>query len=148
VDIRGDGGQVVVAPSVHPTGFVYREASMWTAEALAAMPIFDRRRITTCAPMPPTAVPIPSEDLSVRIHRAQRYLDTLPGAISGKGGHLATWRAALVLVRGFALPSDFALEILVTSYNPRCSPPWSLGELEHKISCAATDATVPVGYLL
>lgn len=149
VDIRGDGGQVVVAPSVHPSGFIYREGERWTRDALATMPVFDRRWITTSVPSAPSvSVQVSSDDLALRIRRATRYLEALPAAISGKGGHLATWRAALVLVRGFALPREVALDIMLTSYNSRCSPPWSWGELEHKIYCAATDATVPLGYLL
>lgn len=41
VDVKGDGGQCVAAPSVHYSGHRYTEASPWTAELLAAMPTWD-----------------------------------------------------------------------------------------------------------
>lgn len=40
-DVKGDGGQVVAAPSVHFSGHVYTECEPWTPEALAAMPVWD-----------------------------------------------------------------------------------------------------------
>jgi len=40
--IRGDGGQVVCAPSVHNSGAVYTEVTPWTRELLAAMPVFQK----------------------------------------------------------------------------------------------------------
>lgn len=80
--------------------------------------------------------------------RAAAYLEKMPPGISGQGGHRATWRAALVLTRGFALPEDAALELLAERFNPRCDPPWSPGDLEHKIRDAATRSQVPLGFLL
>lgn len=41
--VRGDGGNLVCAPSVHWTGASYREIEPWTPEALAAMPLWDVR---------------------------------------------------------------------------------------------------------
>ena len=57
--------------------------------------------------------------------RALAYLAKLPPAISGQGGHPATYAAATALVHGFGLDSELALSILLQEYNPRCEPPWS-----------------------
>jgi hypothetical protein len=58
LDIRGDGGQVVCAPSVHPTGHGYREAEPWTAERLEAMPAFDLAWFPEAAPPERPPAPI------------------------------------------------------------------------------------------
>ncbi|MEZ6092486.1 MAG: DUF3987 domain-containing protein [Pirellulaceae bacterium] len=70
--------------------------------------------------------------------RAIAYLAVMPPAISGSGGHSQTYAAATTLVHGFGLDTDRALAILAAEYNPRCSPPWSDRELQHKINQAAT----------
>lgn len=80
--------------------------------------------------------------------RARAYLAKIPAAVSGAGGHNATFRAALLLVRGFALHEDAAVQLLVEDYNPRCDPPWSEKELRHKVRDAAKKGTPEVGYLL
>jgi hypothetical protein len=86
-------------------------------------------------------------DVRHRLDRASKYLATMPGAISGSGGHTATFRAACVLVRGFVLEPDEALRLLVTEYNPRCAPAWSQRELQHKVRQAYQRARLPFGWL-
>ena len=81
--------------------------------------------------------------------RAGRYLDALSPALAGRGGHDATFRAACALTHGFALPEDAALGLLLSHYNGRCSPPWTLPELAHKVrSALATPSEKGRGYLL
>ena len=80
--------------------------------------------------------------------RASAYLARMPEAISGSGGHQALWAATLAVVRGFGLGESDALALLEREYNPRCSPPWSRRELEHKVRDASRGARVPVGYKL
>jgi len=70
--------------------------------------------------------------------RAAAYLDAMPAAISGEGGHSRTYAAATALVHGFGLPTETAFHLLATRYNPKCQPPWSDHELRHKIDDAAT----------
>ncbi len=70
--------------------------------------------------------------------RAIKYLDRMPEAISGQGGHSATYAAATSLVHGFGIEPQKALTILVDRYNPRCVPPWTEKELLHKVTDAAT----------
>lgn len=82
------------------------------------------------------------------IERARRYCAKLPEAVSGQGGHNATFHVAALLVHGFALGEADALTLL-REFNQRCSPPWSEGELIHKIKSAANTVHLhPRGYLL
>ena len=75
----------------------------------------------------------PSVDVT---ERARLYLDAVPGAISGQGGHSQTFVAAQALVNGFCLEPDEALRLLQERYNPRCKPPWTEKELLHKVNSA------------
>jgi hypothetical protein len=77
----------------------------------------------------------PSAPTSV-IARARRYLAKLPPAISGQGGHVATFRAACRLVIGFGLDRDDALNLLRGWNESHCQPPWTERELEHKVDDA------------
>jgi len=69
------------------------------------------------------------------IERARRYLRKLPPSVSGSGGHDAAFKAASILVMGFALDDSDALALL-SEWNVSCSPPWSDRELRHKIQSA------------
>jgi KaiC/GvpD/RAD55 family RecA-like ATPase len=154
LDTRADGGYVVVAPSLHPSGRRYTweassrpseveiaEAPAWLLELVVGAPSEQLRDV-----QPIAEADLP--ELNQRIGRARRYLARVPGAVSGNGGHTQTWLAAIAMVRGFALPESAALDLLAAEYSPRCSPPWSLKELEHKVSSAAKDGRRPIGYLL
>lgn len=69
--------------------------------------------------------------------RAASYAAKVPGAVSGQGGHSATYDLARVLAHDFALSEGESLQIL-EQWNQRCSPPWSRKDLEHKVRQAAT----------
>ena len=80
--------------------------------------------------------------------QAKKYLDAIPPAISGQGGHNQTLNAARALVKGFKLPSSVAMQLL-EQWNLGCQPPWSQRELIHKLNEAATKPfDKPDGYLL
>lgn len=164
VELRSTGAQTVVGPSVHPTGQRYEilngepavvPAEMLTAcvAALAKRVIELRHGEMPVAPEPPrgtNAQPSsrqpPAGDVE---RRALAYLDRLPPAISGNGGHAATYAAATVLVHGFEIDPDRALALLLDHYNPRCEPPWTEKELQHKVASAATKPhREPRGWLL
>lgn len=69
------------------------------------------------------------------VERARRYVAMMPAAVSGQGGHNATFRVACVLVLGFALSESEAMAVL-SEWNQGCQPPWSEHELQHKIKSA------------
>lgn len=81
------------------------------------------------------------------IARAKKYLDLMPESISGQNGHDKAYRAACELVRGFSLPDEDAFRLL-QDFNDRCQPPWTEGELWHKIEQARKHADGQPGYLL
>lgn len=81
------------------------------------------------------------------VERARRYLASVPPAIAGQHGDVHTFRVCCRLARGFALNDDQALHVL-TDWNARCQPPWSLEELLDKLRRAARYGHEPVGGLL
>ncbi len=166
VELRSTGQQTLVGPSIHPSGELY--------DALEAEPArVDAAHLAACVAALSEAVvrarhgdgcdvgqrgptgghsgangaPPPLPDDAVE-RRAAAYLDAMPPAISGQGGHNATYTAATAMVHGFGLPTDVALRLLVERYNPRCVPPWSEKELWHKVEHAADKPHVrPRGWL-
>src|SRR5262249_23151884 len=80
------------------------------------------------------------------VTRARAYVRKMPEAISGQGGHRATFKVARVLVIGFALTVEEALPIL-EEYNGRCEPRWSEKELRHKLESAGKKGKGTRGYL-
>lgn len=83
---------------------------------------------------------------SAMAKRARAYVARMPIAVSGSGGHDAAFRVAVVLVKGFALDEDTAIEIM-REYSEKCDPPWSQREIAHKVA-SAKSARVQSGYLL
>lgn len=79
--------------------------------------------------------------------RASAYLERMPPAIAGSGGHSATFNAAAVLSRGFAMTEQDALPLLMAWNQTHCQPPWTESELRRKLRSAAS-STRPLGYLL
>jgi hypothetical protein len=67
--------------------------------------------------------------------RIERYVDSMPEAVSGSHGHSATFKVAVALVRGFHLNPSDAMPFM-HRYNHRCDPPWSDKELKHKLDSA------------
>lgn len=147
VDVRGDGSYIVAAPSLHVSGQRYRWT--YTCDSIAHAPAWLAEAVMVAPPAaaPPLPAPEATRAGLAGVERARRYLRRLPPAVSGQGGHGTTFRAALALVRGFELPEADALSLLAAEYNPRCDPPWSLGELVHKVESAARARVAP-GYLL
>jgi hypothetical protein len=133
---------VFAVPFIPPSGFyvarILRGAFLNVDEALAAIPKPE--------PLPIPAANIMTDSYSHIVERAAKYLSTMPGAISGSGGHATTFRAATKMVRGFNLDSADALRLLVEIHNPLCVPQWSMRELEHKIK-QAMRSRLPAGFL-
>ena len=56
------------------------------------------------------------------LERASRYIARMDAAVSGGGGHDATFAVACALVHGFSLGESEAMS-LMQEYNLRCAPP-------------------------
>jgi RecA-family ATPase len=82
------------------------------------------------------------------LQRASLWLSKVPPAISGSGGHNATYTAAVGLVHGFGLSHVDSLTLL-EEWNKSCQPPWKATELAHKLREASSRAhNKPRGHLL
>jgi putative DNA primase/helicase len=81
--------------------------------------------------------------------RARLYLATCEAAVSGQNGHSKLKWAASCVIQGFLLPDATSKRLLCDDYNPRCEPPWSEEEIDHKVRQAHTrPLDKPWGWLL
>ena len=144
IDVLGTGGYCM-APGSNIEGlgsyevvddYPIAELSGWLLDAILASQSAAEPETST-APSPRLGH---YRKLDDRLDRALKYIDKMPEAISGSGGHVATWRVACVLVHRFELPDEAATEVL-RYYSRRCSPPWSDAELRHKLDQAKKNAT-------
>ena len=154
LDVLGTGAQAVCPPTLHGSGEPRQWAGGRPGEP-AAVPYPTllsavKALLAACGYMPrtvtvtPGLVPLLDRDEAlfagvnvILRKRVERYLDACPPAVSGEGGHGRTFAVACALVWGFALEPVTALRFLAERYNPRCSPPWNIDELRHKIDGAA-----------
>lgn len=132
IDIRGDGYYVLLEPSVHPNGRTYCWAlgmSPWDIE-LAEYPDFMRPSTTVQAPPPVAPVPsaFPVDGSRDNLEVASRYVIECDPAVQGQGGHDKLLWAAGCMTWGCMLSEEQAFQILAAEYNPRCVPPWDLGQ--------------------
>jgi hypothetical protein len=150
VELRSTGAQTVVGPSIHPSGEPYdpldgEPAVVDAGELDAAVAALadavtearHGRRERPCSQPVALGTPTFLADNAV-VRRAAAYLDRIPPAISGSGGHSQTYAAATAMVHGFGLDPETAFSLLWDRYNSRCQPPWSEKELRHKVSDATS----------
>jgi hypothetical protein len=146
IDIKFNG-YVVAPPSLHKSGKRYewklRIPPVELPEAWTSFIV--RPKPQPAPPLPPRASDSQGMD---PFERARRYLAKMEPAIQGSGGSTSTFNAALALARGFGLSEGETYSLLMSDYNPRCEPPWSERELEHKAHDAVNSGAVPLGYLL
>jgi hypothetical protein len=158
IDTRGRGGQFVAPPSrnlggeyrwvVSPSDARPAEAPGWLLDWLRDNGRLEGGHGGNGRPNSSRFKVKDTKVLSVE-ERAVLYLRACPPAVSGQGGHAATFRAARAVVYGFDLGPERGLRLLLDHYNPRCVPEWSEQELRHK--CADADSKEfkkPRGYLL
>lgn len=143
--ILATGSQTVAPPSIHSGGGKYewvtghgpgeiepQECPAW---------LINLDKVITNNPKP--AIETPTDPKT----RAAAYLAKCDPAISGQGGHNQTFKVVCKVIKGFCIDPAVALDLLLDIYNPRCVPPWTKAELEHKIQDALT-APGEAGFLL
>ncbi len=148
LDIRGEGGQIVVSPSSTPAGF-YRwvpghepwkmepaEAPAWLIAGLT------RPRLVLIAKEREAFPPVSPADIAA----ASLALEAHGAAIEGSGGDEHTMIAARILANDFALSESEAWPLL-WQWNADCSPPWTDEDLIAKLRNAlgAEDCAKPYG---
>lgn len=114
-----------------------------TAIANAPKWLVDLARVAA-APAPVPRSQTPREDN--RVERARKYMQRVPGAISGSGGSTHTLTVAQKLVHGFELDMGEAWHLLV-DWNQTCQPPWSEKDLRRKLDQALQHGRMQPGAL-
>lgn len=152
VDLRGDGGLVIGPGSTHPSGHVYHLADGSDLTPPPDLPVYEEAWFPDAVKAEPTSFvrPVlhfggPSEKDAYE--QAVRYMNGVPGAITGAGGDNHTYIQACRLVRGFDLTDDQALDIL-REWNLRCQPAWDDADLAAKVRHARAYGTGQFGSML
>lgn len=86
----------------------------------------------------------PTMNRPADLERARAWLDKRDHAIDGSHGDEWTLTTAGHLVRGFSLPDNQALDLML-SWNARCQPPWEQSDLVKFIANAHKYGTQPYG---
>lgn len=157
IDIRADGGYIMLPPSRHRSGNEYQwindpettplaPAPAWL---IALLPRDDAKTSVKATPSPtlpakrgatqPTIV----DDTNVLTiidpdaARVSAYLATVPPAISGQGGMNSTFQLVCKLRECFGhFRTDEQLFDDLQTWNASCDPPWTDKELRRKITDA------------
>jgi putative DNA primase/helicase len=98
---------------------------------------------------PPCAPATARVDSGALERRASAYLARMQPSVSGKGGHDDLFKAVQALMRGFLMDEATARRLIDVEFNPRCQPPWTPREIDHKFDeSAKKPALKPDGWLL
>ena len=138
LDIRADGGNLVIPPSIHPSGVIYQAAQPWTAELLSAMPVFDPAWIPTGPVQAARPTAVLMSDTDVLFERGKRLAMRWQTSERGQGHGTDTFKLAGYLMHTLGLSEPAALLVMSQHYNPRCPNPYNDRELARKVSEAAT----------
>lgn len=130
LDIRGDGGYVVLPGSIIPAG----RYTVTQNGGVAEIPGWLAELAGTRAEKKPQA-PLAEWDLDHNVRRAVEFLGRAEPAVEGAGGDHRTFTVAARL-KDLGISEATALELLLDYYNDRCSPPWDVDELRKKVENA------------
>lgn len=128
LDIRGECSYVVAAPSIHPeTGQRYEKVETWKPDGV---PYFEETWIEEVL----DGGNGNSFARTAQVEDGRGYIAHIQ-AVSGEGGHNATFRAACKL-RDAGLSEAEALAELIDWNGTNADPPWTVKELLHKVKDA------------
>jgi archaellum biogenesis ATPase FlaH len=141
VDLLRDARQFLVEPSLHPSGGRYTwQAGRAPGEIqIAELPEAWIHRASRKPSLTPAPTHWSSSD-EITLKRARGYLGTMKVSVSGQDGHGSLWSATCRLMHGFGLDDITVRHLLVEVFNPRCQPPWSDRDIDHKIKQARNGA--------
>lgn len=157
VDVRTNGGYIVLAPSIlaptpeHPGGQYIAMQPLPPRESLPELPGWLLEALEACevTRVAPSVIEAPRSSVPAerKVERARAWLAKAEPAVSKQGGHNTTYRVVAALFEKFDLSQDQAIEAL-QEWNARCQPPWSPGDLRHKVQSADQHCKGPRGTLL
>jgi len=133
LDVRSRGGYVVGSGSTVLAG-----SYSTSAAPIAPAPQWLVDRLGVATRPDPAVAPgnAAAGDTQAAIDRATRYLrDDAPVAVEGSGGDATTFRVACRL-KDFGISQATAADLLIGTYNSRCSPPWDAQGLIAKVAHA------------
>jgi predicted P-loop ATPase len=145
IDVQGEGSYVVGPGSPHRTGGTYQEQPGPLADLpdwLLALVAHEPE-----APAPATVHRTVDPSSPQGIHAitwAKAYLARAEPAVEGQGGSGRLFAACCHLMYS-ALPLAVLRELVEEVYNPRCTPPWSMAEIDHKLVDADRTFEAPRG---
>lgn len=142
INIRSTGGYVV-GPGSEVGGKLY---VIENDAPIARLPGWLENMLLAASDKTGEAPAVVGElDTPAAVESAHAFLcGPAPLAVEGCGGDACTYRVANhVLDRGVS--PEMALQLMAEHWNPRCSPPWELDDLERKIGNAAQYRQAPVG---
>ena len=138
LDLRGDGGNLAIAPSIHPSGARYVAPERWTAAALAAMPMWDPLWIPTEQPTPPAPSRSTSQDDDKLRERGRLLALRWQVSDRGAGQGTDTFKLAGYLLHCIGLTEPAAFDVMWDHYNQRCPEPYTEDLLRRKVQQANT----------
>lgn len=142
-DLYGDGSQIVLPGSIHPSGGLYRWAFEGDLPPIEEVPFFDLAWLPSAEPAA-TAIPaliMPIAGAADRAYRrAEAWMVKRDPAVQGQGGDQHTFVTCATLVRDFELSEGDAWELL-QPWNGTCAPPWSEADLRKKLRSAMRSAS-------
>ncbi|HEY3807160.1 MAG TPA: bifunctional DNA primase/polymerase [Kofleriaceae bacterium] len=141
ITLRGRN-YVVAAPSMHISGGCYAWEpgfAPWEVQPIELpASLLERLRRPEARPAQSSSDVDTDE---ARVKRARAYLAEKTPATSGQHGHDALFAAVCRAMHGFGLDDAIVRSLIVEDFNPRCSPPWSDCEIDHKIRQARMNAS-------
>lgn len=146
LDVRCDGGYVLLPPSLHPSGRRYQWRNRLADLAptpTVLMDSLERRRAAESAP-PPVRIERPDDETLDR--RVRAYIARL-GARGEGARNNAAYQLAAWLTHDMALRPDLAFAYLVT-WNAENTPPLRSRELQQVLASASATAKRPLGCAL
>jgi hypothetical protein len=142
VEYRSENHQSVFPPSIHETG----EQIAWDGDfvpadvdGVALMHAVEKLAEAVLASQPgnltfdATRIAHTQNPEMSAVERCRRYLEKVPDAVSGQGGHAATLLAACECFR-FGLSQFEAWDVLRWFNDTKCQPVWNEKELRHKLT--------------
>ena len=145
LDVRGDGGYIIAAPSLHRSGVRYRLTGDWSVSP-SDVPRFWPGWLARPARPAQYRLATGSQTVTLTgdlVSRGRRYLAKIPPPVIGHGSDNATLFAACKLVRGLGLSEGDTVALLWEWAGGR--PGWSEEWIATKVAHAVRYGTEPIG---